>query len=174
MTLSKYDQYFFFLFLTNNFKISRLFTVTVVLGIFGVDSVKRCTPKKNETTKAYLLIFEMPTLSTQITVGLYQMTNDMFVPNPLRCFKCQRVDHGQSTCRGSETTCFRCGEEGHNGKNCYTDPVCKNCKVNHQLCAMFSSNLRSIFLFFFESFNMNVLPMVQKIFDRPFATVFIL
>lgn len=173
MTLSKYDQYLFFLFLTNKFKISLSFTVTVVFGIFGVDSVKRFTKKQNEPTKSYLLTFEMQTLPIHITVGLYQMKNDMFVSNPLRCFKCQRVDHGQRACRGFETS-FRFGEEGHNGKNCYTDPVCKMCKVNHQLYAIFLSNLRSFFLFFLEYFNMNVFLMVQNIFDRPSATVFIL
>ena len=54
----------------------------------------------------------------------------MFVPNPLRCLKCQRFGHGHNTCRGCET-CFRCGEEGHDGKSCQKDPMCKNCKGDH-------------------------------------------
>ena len=50
----------------------------------------------------------------------------MFVPNPLRCLKCQRFGYGQNTCRGCETC-----EKGHDGKSCQKDPMCKNCKGDH-------------------------------------------
>ena len=99
----------------------------------GVVSVKRFTKKRNdiiEPTNTYLLTFGMPTLPTNIKVGLYRMTVDLFAPNPLRCFKCQRFGHGQNTCRGCEA-CFRCGEAGHDGKSCQKDPMCKNCKGDH-------------------------------------------
>ena len=69
----------------------------------------------------YLLTFGMPTFLTNIKVGLYQMKIDLFVPNPLLCFKCQRFGHGQNTCKGCEA-CFRCGEEGHDGKSCQKIP----------------------------------------------------
>ncbi|XP_061170317.1 uncharacterized protein LOC133179627 [Saccostrea echinata] len=90
----------------------------------GVISVKRFTKKRNdiiEPTNTYLLTFGMPTLPTNIKVGLYQMKIEMFVLNLLRCFKCQRFGHGQSNCKASEA-CFKCGEEGHDGKSCQKDP----------------------------------------------------
>ena len=62
----------------------------------------------------HILTFGMPTLPTNINVGLYQMKIDLFVPNPLRCFKCKRFGHGQNTCRGE--ACYKCGEEWHDGK----------------------------------------------------------
>ncbi|XP_062598685.1 uncharacterized protein LOC134260118, partial [Saccostrea cucullata] len=99
----------------------------------GVISVKRFTKKRNdniEPTNTYLLTFCMPVLPTNIKVGLYQMKVEMFVPNPLRCFKCQRFGHGQNNCKGAET-CFKCGEEGHDGKGCQKTPNCKNCKGEH-------------------------------------------
>jgi hypothetical protein len=99
----------------------------------GVISVKRFTKKRNEIiepTNTYLLSFAMPTLPKNIKVGFYQMKVEMFVPNPLRCFKCQRFGHGQTNCKGSET-CFRCGEEGHDGKNCNREHKCRNCKGDH-------------------------------------------
>ncbi|GBO11583.1 hypothetical protein AVEN_202519-1 [Araneus ventricosus] len=34
-----------------------------------------------------------------------------FIPNPLRCFKCQRFGHSQTNCRGT-LTCARCAEKG--------------------------------------------------------------
>ena len=99
----------------------------------GVVNVKRFTKKRNENiepTNTYLLSFGMPTLPKNIKVGFYQMKIETFVPNPLRCFKCQRFGHGQTNCKGSET-CFRCGEEGHDGKNCHKEHKCKNCKGEH-------------------------------------------
>ena len=55
------------------------------------------------------------------------MKIDMFMPNPLRCFKCQRFGNGKSTCKGCDT-CFKCDEEEHDGKSCQKSPKCKNCK----------------------------------------------
>ena len=99
----------------------------------GVVHVKRFTKKRNnivEPTNTYLLTFGIPALPSSIKVGFYQMKIEMFVPNPLRCFKCQRFGHGQTNCKGSET-CFKCGEEGHDGKDCKNEQKCKNCKGNH-------------------------------------------
>ena len=99
----------------------------------GVVNVKRFTKKRNEKiepTNTYLLSFGMPILPKNIKVGFYLMKVEMFVPNPLRCFKCQRFGHGQTHCKNSET-CFRCGEEGHDGKNCNREHKCRNCKGDH-------------------------------------------
>ena len=99
----------------------------------GVVTVKRFTKKRNEIieqTNTYLLTFGMPVLPKNIKVGFYHMKIDVFVPNPLRCFKCQRFGHGQTNCKSSEA-CFRCGEEGHDGKNCHKEHKCRNCKGDH-------------------------------------------
>ena len=95
-----------------------------------VVSVKRITKKRNDLIEAtYLLTFGMPTLPTNIKMVLYQIKIYSFVPNLLRCFKCQQFCHGQISCIGWET-CFRC-EQGHEGKSCQKDPMCKNCKGDH-------------------------------------------
>ena len=44
------------------------------------------------------------------------MKIDLFGPNPLCCFKCQRFGHGKNTCKGYETCLNRCGEEGMTAK----------------------------------------------------------
>ena len=52
------------------------------------------------------------------------------IPNPHRCFECQRFghgQHGQTTCKGCDT-CFKCGEEGHVGKSCPKSRKCRNYK----------------------------------------------
>ena len=102
----------------------------------GVVSVKRFTKKRNDTiepTNTYLLTFCMPTLPTNILVGLNQMKIDMFIPNPLRCIKYQRFGHGQTTCKGCDT-CFKCDEEGRDGKSCQkSQKKSKKCKLKEEL-----------------------------------------
>ena len=91
------------------------------------------TKKRNdfiEPTNTYFLTFGMSKLPTNIKVGLYQMKIDLFVPNPLLCFKCQRFGHSQNTSKGCDS-CFRCGEEGNDGKSCQKDPICRNYKGDH-------------------------------------------
>lgn len=57
-----------------------------------------------------------------------------FVPKTKVCFKCYRVGHISSSCRGSER-CLRCGQSKHSeDKACPAEdnpPQCINCQGNH-------------------------------------------
>ncbi|GBN04957.1 hypothetical protein AVEN_183222-1 [Araneus ventricosus] len=53
-----------------------------------------------------------------------------YIPNPLRCFKCQRFGHSKSSCRGT-LTCARCAEVGHESNDCTRTEKCVNCKGEH-------------------------------------------
>ena len=81
-----------------------------------------------EPTNTYLLTFGMPKLPTNIKAGLSRMKIVMFLPNQVHCFKFQRFGHSQNTRRAFKT-CFRCSEEGHDGKSCQKDPCVKIVKV---------------------------------------------
>ncbi|GFX25495.1 hypothetical protein TNCV_1407611 [Trichonephila clavipes] len=50
-----------------------------------------------------------------------------YIPNPLRCFNCQRYGHSKNVCRG-QPTCPRCGEVGHDSNDCGKKERCVNCK----------------------------------------------
>ncbi|GFT33378.1 uncharacterized protein TNCV_4523741 [Trichonephila clavipes] len=50
-----------------------------------------------------------------------------YIPNPLRCFQCQRFGHSKPTCRG-KPTCARCGAVGHDSGECNGPEKCVNCK----------------------------------------------
>ena len=54
----------------------------------------------------------------------------LFIPNPLRCFKCQYFGHGQNTFRG-KLACARCGKFDHDNKACVNDVIYINCKGTH-------------------------------------------
>ncbi|GBM58636.1 hypothetical protein AVEN_251908-1 [Araneus ventricosus] len=53
-----------------------------------------------------------------------------YIPNPLRCFKCQRFGHSKTSCRGT-LTCARCAEVGHESTDCTRAEKCVNCKGEH-------------------------------------------
>ncbi|GBN15211.1 hypothetical protein AVEN_23021-1 [Araneus ventricosus] len=54
----------------------------------------------------------------------------LYIPNPLRCFKCQRFGHSKTSCRGT-LTCARCAEVGHDSSQCTAAEKCVNCKEAH-------------------------------------------
>ncbi|GFT35033.1 putative RNA-directed DNA polymerase from transposon X-element [Trichonephila clavipes] len=53
-----------------------------------------------------------------------------YIPNPLRCFKCQRFGHSQTSCPG-QLTCSRCASVGHSSTDCTVEPRCVNCSQSH-------------------------------------------
>ncbi|XP_071138500.1 zinc finger CCHC domain-containing protein 10-like [Mytilus edulis] len=61
-----------------------------------------------------------PTPPPSITLGCFGIRVDMFIPNPIRCFTCQKFGHGSKQCRGKQR-CFKCSDEGHEGTNCHSE-----------------------------------------------------
>uniref|UniRef100_T1JDD0 CCHC-type domain-containing protein n=1 Tax=Strigamia maritima TaxID=126957 RepID=T1JDD0_STRMM len=54
-----------------------------------------------------------------------------YIPNPLRCFKCQKFGHTQQSCRFSPA-CDNCGGADHIANICTaSSPSCVNCRGAH-------------------------------------------
>ncbi|XP_071114707.1 uncharacterized protein [Haliotis cracherodii] len=98
----------------------------------AVTAVKRFTFKKDgviTNTNTYLMTFARTTLPQSIKAGYFHIGVDVYVPNPLRCYKCQRFGHGSKSCRNS-VVCHRCGAN-HESTDCETDLKCANCTGPH-------------------------------------------
>ncbi|GFX31594.1 uncharacterized protein TNCV_688421 [Trichonephila clavipes] len=99
----------------------------------GVIQVRRITIKKDNLvipTKHLILTFNRPTLPTTIKAGYLNCKIRPYIPNPLRCFRCQRFGHSQTSCRG-QLTCSRCASAGHSSTDCTLEPKCINCSQSH-------------------------------------------
>ncbi|XP_041369896.1 uncharacterized protein LOC121383865 [Gigantopelta aegis] len=99
----------------------------------GVTSVKRIKVRRNNElvpTNTLILSFNVPTLPSSVKAGYLNIPVVPYIPNPLRCFKCQKFGHGQNTCR-NRLTCARCGQFDHDSKTCQNDMICTNCKGKH-------------------------------------------
>ena len=98
----------------------------------GVIGVKRFTMKRNGEVKAtntLLLTFNSARVPCKIKVFFQQYDIQEYIPNPLRCYNCQKYGHGSSNCRGT-ATCFNCGSQDHTS-DCNMPSCCINCKGSH-------------------------------------------
>ena len=107
--------------------------LTSELSEQGVIQVKRFTAKTSAgivPTNTYLITFSCASLPREIKAGYNIIKVDIFIPNPLRCYKCQTYGHGASKCT-RKPICHRCGSDGHEGSECKEAPCCVNCKGKH-------------------------------------------
>ncbi|GFX19433.1 uncharacterized protein TNCV_3050911 [Trichonephila clavipes] len=99
----------------------------------GVTQVRRIKIKKDSSlspTKHLILTFNSPKLPSTIKAGYLNCKIRPYIPNPLRCFKCQRFGHSQTSCRG-QLTCSRCTAVGHFSTDCTLEPKCISCLQAH-------------------------------------------
>ncbi|XP_046380441.2 uncharacterized protein LOC124151837 [Haliotis rufescens] len=98
----------------------------------GVTSVKRFTRKDGDSfvkTNTYLFTFALAKLPSSIKAGYFNIGVDVYIPNPLRCFKCQQFGHGAKSCRNSPV-CSRCSHS-HDSTDCTDAIKCANCNSAH-------------------------------------------
>ncbi|GBN41897.1 hypothetical protein AVEN_45284-1 [Araneus ventricosus] len=83
-------------------------------------------------TQHVVLTFQTPVLPKYIKAGYINCKLRPYIPNPLRCFKCQRYGHSQQSCRGTDPVCGKCAESGHETNVCTSDTFkCRNCSGPH-------------------------------------------
>ncbi|GFT52198.1 putative RNA-directed DNA polymerase from transposon BS [Trichonephila clavipes] len=99
----------------------------------GVTQVRRIKIRKDSPlfpTKHLILTFNSPKLPSTIKAGYLNCKIRLYIPNPLRCFKCQSFGHSQTSCRG-QLTFSRCASVGHFSMHCTLESKCINCLQPH-------------------------------------------
>ncbi|XP_055931845.1 uncharacterized protein LOC129962131 [Argiope bruennichi] len=81
-------------------------------------------------TKHIVLTFQTPVLPKSIKAGYQICRVRPYIPNPLRCFKCQRYGHSQQACRSKMIMCAKCAEPGHEINNCHSDTMNNKTKIS--------------------------------------------
>ncbi|XP_064465286.1 uncharacterized protein LOC135376727 [Ornithodoros turicata] len=97
-----------------------------------IDVRKLKIRKNNEyiTTRNVVLTFDRPSLPDKLKVGYLSAEVRPYIPNPLRCFKCNRFGHAADACRES-SCCARCGQQSHDTNECRGPDSCVNCTNDH-------------------------------------------
>ena len=99
-------------------------------GITEVRKIRVQRDGRRINTGTIILTFGLPVLPTSVKIGFLRVKVDVYIPNPLRCFKCQRYGHHRMACK-RELTCAKCGTTGHEDKECRQKPHCVNCDGDH-------------------------------------------
>ena len=76
-----------------------------------VSDVKRITFRRNDetiSTDTYILTFGKPQIPKELKVGYYIVKVNPYIPNPLRCYNCQKFGHHEQKCLKS-AVCKKCG-----------------------------------------------------------------
>ena len=73
-----------------------------------------------------ILIPQSP-LSHEVKVGYMKIKVKTYIPNPLRCFNCQRFRHHRDRCT-RPPVCGRCGKNNIKHTDCQKETFCSNCK----------------------------------------------
>ncbi len=107
--------------------------VLAALGPQGVVEVKHISAKRNdklEPTNTFILTFKTPTPPKAVKIAYMNVGVEPYIPNPLRCYKCQRFGHGKNACNRN-AVCAKCGQEGHDDTACQAPLHCVNCSGAH-------------------------------------------
>lgn len=107
----------------------------ILSGLAGqhVTAIHRITVTRDGTRKStgtFILTFNSPTLPAAVKVGYLNVKVNVYIPNPIRCFKCQRYGHFKTNCNRAEA-CEKCGQDGHTSEACANVAHCINCNGAH-------------------------------------------
>ena len=94
----------------------------------GRIQIKRKT-KETIDIYTYSMTFNTHKIPKEIKIGYQKLNVDHYIPNPLRCYKCQRFGHHHDQCT-QLPVCRRCREYGIHNNN-QKDYKCANCLGNH-------------------------------------------
>ena len=96
-------------------------------NVVQVQRIKIRRENKELPTRHIILTFASSTLPDEIETGYLKLRVRPYIPNPRRCFKCQRFGHASQSCRG-QLTCAKCGTTGHStDDDCNAEVHCANC-----------------------------------------------
>ena len=99
--------------------------------VTDIYKIKRREGDSLINTGTMILTFDHFALPKQVSIGWVYYDVREYIPNPRRCFKCQRYGHGTKVCRSQDDRCANCGEFGHMDRGCSNPTNCCNCEEPH-------------------------------------------
>lgn len=111
-----------------------------------VTEIKRIKKRDRDSGKLteedlgiYILTFKKVNLPNEISIGYERIKVNVFIPNPMRCFKCYEFGHVADKCTISNKICPNCSQNEHSTRDpntnryerCTATPKCSNCKESH-------------------------------------------
>ena len=82
-------------------------------------------------TGTMILTFANFALPEKVSIGWTIYDVREYIPNPRRCYRCQKYGHGSRACRSQDDRCANCGDFGHTDRDCSNPTLCCNCQEDH-------------------------------------------
>jgi len=112
--------------------------ITTNLAAQGVTLARRIITNRQHNptpTNTIILTFDSPSPPAYVTICYEIFPVEQYIPNPLRCARCQQYGHHHTRCNPSKPqVCAVCGESGHSSTTeapCSKTPNCFHCKGSH-------------------------------------------
>ena len=96
-------------------------------GVTKVERMKRRKDGQLVPSDSYILTINSPNIPPQIKVGFLIRDTKVYIPNPQRCFNCQKYGHNKRFCKNES----KCGQTGHDDHECENEAKCANCNGDH-------------------------------------------
>lgn len=101
----------------------------------GVTHVRRIRIKKGNDftpTNTFVLTFNTPSRPEHLKIFFEKIPVTPYIPNPLRCFQCQKFGHHENNCK-NHPVCAKCSEKTpHHEDLCTGQVKCANCSEAHR------------------------------------------
>ena len=112
--------------------------ISTNLAAQGVTLARRIITNRHQNptpTNTIILTFDSPSPPAFVTICYEIFPVEQYIPNPLRCSRCQQYGHHHTRCNPSKPPiCAVCGESGHSSTTetpCSKTPNCFHCKGSH-------------------------------------------
>ena len=93
-------------------------------GVIKLDRITIFRDGFRKQTGTFILTFQSQTLPKYIRVGYYRVAVSQFIPNPIKCYKCQKFGHTKFNCSKNEV-CNKCVQEDHtDSQECKNESTC--------------------------------------------------
>ena len=99
-------------------------------GVTKVECMKSRKDGLLVPSDSYILTINSPNIPPQIKVDFLICNTKVYIPNPQRCFNCQKYGHNKRFCK-NEPKCAKCGQAGHEDHECENEAKCANCNGDH-------------------------------------------
>ena len=103
-------------------------------GVTGCKRFKIKKDGKTVETNTLLLTFNRVNVPKSLRIFYRVVPVDVYVPNPLSCYNCQRFGHHENNCSEDPgSVCENCGADGHahHTSQCKNPTKCINCGKDH-------------------------------------------
>lgn len=105
------------------------------LEMYHVTTIRKITKRDQRTkeikpTSTIIATFGINQLPQKVKFGFLSLNVRTFIPNPLRCFTCQRYGHGATRCT-NPPICGICSYTKHDPDQCKNGAQCFNCTGEH-------------------------------------------